>query len=743
MNTPIGSDVARVDGRLKVTGAARYTADHPVDRAAAAHVVVSAIARGRVRAMHVDEARRQPGVIAVYTPLAPLPIHAAPGFGENYAPLQDREVRFRGQIIGLVVAETAEQARDAAARVTVEYEEAPARTSLSAGLPGLPSPGMSPDGPSPNPTLLAPGVDTIDDALRASAVVVETTVEQEAQSHVAMEPHGITAVWQGDDLTVYSGSQAPQMYAMLLATRIGIPPDRVRVVSPFVGGGFGSRVPVWSEAALAAVAARELARPVRLALTREQSIVLSGHRPMMTQRVRLGADRDGTLNAVSHESAAELPAVGGWPEIPATETTGVLYRTRNLAIDQRLVTMDTPPTWAMRAPNEAPGAFALETAMDELAVALDMDPLELRLRNYTTTVPSSGQAWTSKRLDECYRIGAERFGWEDRDPVPGSRVDGDWLVGVGMASAVYPAHAEPWPVRMQLRDSGTVVVSASTPDIGTGTYTVASIVASDALGVPIERVTAELGDSALPASAPAAGSRAAGALAPAIQSTSRVLIAALLDLAVRTEGSPFRGLDPSALTYREGRVEAGADSASFAELLGMARLPAVEATTPVAEPSAARLAAHGFGAHFCEVRVNRFTGEPRVSRFTSVFDVGRVLSARTARSQFVGAVVFGIGGALLEANPVEESGRFAAGNLGDYLVAVNADVPPIDVTWLDYSDTAFSATGARGLGELGTVGSAAAVGNAVFNATGIRVRDLPITLDKLIGRGETGALHRV
>ncbi|XKK38953.1 molybdopterin-dependent oxidoreductase [Nocardiopsis sp. ARC36] len=240
MSTPIGSDVARVDGRLKVTGAARYTADHPVDRAAAAHVVVSAIARGRVRAMHVDEARRQPGVIAVYTPLAPLPIHAAPGFGENYAPLQDREVRFRGQIIGLVVAETAEQARDAAARVTVEYEEAPARTSLSAGLPGTPSPGMSPDGPSPNPTLLAPGVVTIDDALRASAVVVETTVEQEAQSHVAMEPHGITAVWQNDDLTVYSGSQAPQMYAMLLATRIGIPRTGSGWSAPSSAGASGA-----------------------------------------------------------------------------------------------------------------------------------------------------------------------------------------------------------------------------------------------------------------------------------------------------------------------------------------------------------------------------------------------------------------------------------------------------------------------------------------------------------------------
>lgn len=733
MSTPIGSDVARVDGRLKVTGAARYTADHPVDRPLHGHVVISSIARGRLRAMNVDAARAAPGVVAVHTPFAPLRLYPGPpGFGENYVPLQDREVRFRGQIIGLVVAETPEQARDAAALITATYDEAPARTSLSAGLPGVPSPGRDPEGPSPNPTVLAPGVRTIDAALRASAVVVDSTLHQEPQSHVPMEPHGTTAVWQHDHLTVYSGSQIPPLYAATVAARIGTPPDRVRVISTFVGGGFGARVPAWSEAALAAAAARALGRPVRLTLTREQSMILTGHRPVLTQRVRLGADRDGTLNAVSHQSFAEMPAVGGWPLIPATETTGALYRTRNLALDQRLVPMDTPATWAMRGPNEMPGAFALETAMDELAVTLGMDPVELRLRNEATTVPATGQAWTSRRLADCYRIGAERFGWAHRNRAAGARVEGDWLIGTGMASAIYPAHSEPGAVRMQLRDTGQVVVSASTPDIGTGAYTMVSIVASDALGVPMERVTAELGDSSLPLGAPSVGSRAAGILAPAIQSAARAAITALTELAVRTVGSPFEGRDPAGLTYREGRIEGGTDSASFADLLGVARQPAVEVMTPQQAPQNSNLAAHGFGAHFCEVRVHRHTGEPRVNRFTSVFDVGRVLSARTARSQLVGGIVFGIGGALLENNPLEENGRFAAGNLGDYLVAVNADIPPIDVTWLDYTDTAFSSAGARGLGELGTVGSAAAVANAVFDATGIRVRDLPVTLDKLI-----------
>ena len=733
MSTPIGSDIGRVDGRLKVTGAARYSADHPLDRVAHAHVVVSAISRGRVRSMNVDDARGAPGVLAVYTPFAaPRLYPVAHIMVENYAVLQDPQVRFRGQVIGVVVAETPEQARDAAALVTAEYDETPARTSLSAGLPGVPVFPLQ-EGAPVNPTVLAPGVASIDAALSASAVVVDAAFTQQPQSHVPIEPQNTTAVWQNDHLTVYSGCHVPPLFALMLATRVGVTPDRVRVISTFVGGGFGSKVPAWSDAALAAVAARELGRPVRLVLTREQSMTLAGHRPLITQRVRLGADRDGTLNALSHDSAAEMSAVGGWPTAPAAQTSGVLYRTRNLAMDQRLVELDTPATRAMRAPDEAPGAFALETAMDELAVALGMDPVELRLRNEPTTVPVTGQAWTSRRMADCYRIGAERFGWADRNPVPGARVEGDWSIGVGMASAVYPAHATPTQVRMRMRDDGNVVVSASTPDLGTGTYTMVSIVASDALGVPIAQITPELGDSSLPLGGAAVGSRGTSMLAPAIQTAAQALITALTDLAVQTTGSPFHGRDPATLTYRQGRIEAGADSASFAELLAMARMPAVEVTPPTPTPQAESLAANGFGAHFCEVRVNRFTGEIRVNRFTSVFDVGRVISARTARSQLVGGIVFGIGGALLEANPIEEDGRFASGNLADYLVAVNADIPAIDVSWLDYSDTAFSSAGARGLGELGNVGSSAAVGNAVYNATGSRVRDLPITLDTLIG----------
>ncbi|WP_410641750.1 xanthine dehydrogenase family protein molybdopterin-binding subunit [Amycolatopsis sp. lyj-346] len=731
MSTPLGADVARVDGRLKVTGGARYAADHWAadwaGRLAHAHVVLATVGRGTIRAMNVDAASRAPGVLAVYTPFNPLRLYAA-SRGETYAPLQDRDVRFRGQVIGLVVAGTLEQAREAAALVSTEYDVAPARTSLAAGMPGAPAGGVP---PAP---VLAPGVASIDDALRASAVTVDVTVTQQPQSHIAMEPHSTTAVWQDDHVTVYSGCQGPANYAAALAERLGVNVANIRVISPFVGGGFGSRVIVWGDGMLAAAAARALGRPVKLTLTREQVFVLTGHRPAVEQRVRLGASRDGVLNAVSHQCHSEMPAAGGWNERPASETAGVLYRTPNLAIDERLVPLDTPATWAMRAPNEAPGMFALETAMDELAVALGMDPVELRLRNYATTVPGTGRTWTSKRLDECYRVGAERFGWGRRSTVPGSRIDGEWLVGTGMATAIYPANRSDVPVRVTLRNDGTALVATATPDLGTGTYTMATIVASDALGIPPARVVVQLGDSALPAGSAAVGSRAAGSVAPMIQAAARSLTGELVTLAVRTERSPFHGFDPASLTYRRGSVEGHGRAVSFGELIDLAGLPGIESTTQGAPaPGPGALVAHGFGAHFCEVRVNRFTGEPRVSRFTTIVDVGQVISARTTRSQLVGGVVFGIGGALLETNPVEENtGRLAAANLADYLVAVNADIPRIDVGWIDYADTAFSTTGARGLGELAAVGSAAAVGNAVFNATGIRVRDLPITLDKLL-----------
>ncbi|AQA04642.1 hypothetical protein BVC93_21950 [Mycobacterium sp. MS1601] len=729
MTTPLGANISRVDGRVKTTGVARYPADYQEPGMAHAVLVTSTIGLGRITAMDTDAAAAAPGVVAVYTPFAPLRLEPADpsGLGENYRPLQDQEVRFRGQAIGVVVADTFEHARDAAAMITTSYEERTPRTSLADAGPGVTMPAEV----SGTTTVLAPGVGTIDTALQDSAVTIDITVSQQAQHAAAMEPHASLAFWDGDQLTIYTGTQFPGRAVVGLTGALGIQPDQLRVISTYVGGGFGSRVLPWSDATLAAAAARELNRPVRLLLSRTQVFSVVGHRSAVRQRIRLGANADGTLNAVSHESDSAHPAVGGWPMRTASETSAVLYRTPNLHVDQRQVTLDIPPTWAMRAPNEAPGAFAIETAMDELAVATGVDPVELRLRNYATVVPGTDRRWTSKRLDECYRVGAARFGWNRRSAAPATNRDGQWLVGMGMATAIYPAagRAEN-AVRVRFRDDGTVLVQSGTMDIGTGSATALAIVVADALGLPMDRVVVEVGDTALPPGAGAVGSRATGSLAPTARTAARAAAAQLVEAAGTDPNSPLAE-SGTPVTYEAGVLRSATAELPFADLLrglGRTEIEATHADENIMIP----YAAHGFGAHFCEVRVNTFTGETRVSRFTSVVDIGRVINAKTARSQVVGGVIFGIGHALLEANPIEPDGRMAAANLADYVVPVNADVPFIDAVCLDGDDPDFSEVGARGVGELGTVGSAAAIGNAVFNATGIRIHDLPIHPEDLL-----------
>ncbi|WP_345075150.1 xanthine dehydrogenase family protein molybdopterin-binding subunit [Phytohabitans flavus] len=726
---------------MKVTGAAPYAADYPISNVAHAYVVTSTIGRGQILEMDTTAARAAPGVLAVYNPdnnlglLAP-PAGPPPGIVENYAPLQDREVRYRGQAIAVVVAESFEQARDAAALVTTTYREATPNTSLEANSPGVPAVGP-PGFPPLNFTVLAPGVASIDAALADSAVVVEATFHQPIQHHIGMEPHASIAEWNADQsrVTVHTGSQTPMNCRQLIAARLGIPPQAVHVVTPYVGGGFGSRVMAWNDAILAAGAARKLGRPVKLVLTREQVFTMVGHRGQVNQTIRLGASRSGVLNVLSHDCDSELPAVGGWPTLPAHDTSDALYKTPNLHIGQRFVSLDLPPTWAMRGPNEAPGAFALETAMDELAVATGVDPVELRLRNYATVMPGAGRPWSSKHLDDCYRIGARRFGWSARRAKPRSRTDGQWLIGMGMATAIYPTNQWPAAAKVELRHDDTAVVSTATSDLGTGALTVLAITCADSLGIPLRKVTPQLGDSTLPPGATAAGSGATTSSVPAIQAAAADVIRALVQLAVTEPRSPWHGAAARDLTYENGRLHGGGLSMTFGRLLTTVGRSGIEATqqTQLDTEVAEQYELHSFGAHFCEVRVNCFTGEPRVTRFTTVVDAGRIVNAQATRSQLVGGVIFGIGQALLEDNPLElGTGRLAAANMADYMVPVNADIPDIDVHWLDRPDPYIGGLGTRGLGELGTVGSAAAVGNAIFNATGIRRRDLPITLDKLL-----------
>ncbi|WP_422769098.1 xanthine dehydrogenase family protein molybdopterin-binding subunit [Plantactinospora sp. WMMC1484] len=728
--------VNRVDGRLKVTGAARYAADQPAEGIAHGYLLLSTVARGSIRALDVTAAEASPGVLAVYTPFRPLELLGSGtpfSVGHSWLPLQDAEVHYHGQAIGLVVAETFEQARDAAALVRADYETRPAAVSFPDGIPGATDPGPIIGEPA-RLEFLADGVGSIDEALAASEVTVSGSYGQPGKHHSAMEPHACVATWQDGALTLHTGTQSASLTVGAMAAALGVGTAQVRVVSPHVGGGFGNKVATWAHPLLAAAAARALGRPVKVVLTREQTFTITGNRSAVRQTVTLGARRDGTLVAVKHQVWSSQSASGGIFESSAHTTSRYLYRTENLHLDQKIVTLDVPPPTWMRAPGQESGSFALESALDELATELRMDPVELRLRNYATVYPGRNVPWSSKHLDRCYRIGAERFGWARRNPVPGAVVRGEWLVGMGMATANYPGERFPASVQVRFRADGDVTVSSATADLGTGMWTVLAVLGAEALGLPVARIRSELGDSTLAANIGSFGSASTASTGPAVTAAAEAATTELITLAVTDERSPLYGVPAGDVRYERGELVAPDRRVAFGDLLRTVGSEGVEATGSSAPgPEHGQHAFTSFGAHFCEVRVNRWTGEPRLSRITTVVDGGTIINAKTARSQIIGAVVFGIGHALLEGAVVEpESGRIANGTFADYLLPVNADVPPVDVHFLNEPDLLFNPLGARGIGELGTVGVAAAIGNAVYNATGRRIRELPITLDRLL-----------
>jgi xanthine dehydrogenase YagR molybdenum-binding subunit len=724
---PIGQAVSRVDGRDKVTGAATYAADHRLDGLAYGYLVTSTVAKGTVTAMDTGAALAAPGVLAVYTPFNPLKLFAYTQNqnDENAPPLQSTAVRYHGQVVGLVVAETFEQARDAASLVSVSYDAQPPAASFSAGIPGAVPSGAPTD-------VLVPGVATIDDALAASAVTVSATYTTAPVNHNAMEPHATVAAWTGDYLTIYTVTQGVLLVVSRLATTLGIDAAKIHVINPYVGGGFGNKWGNWAQAPLTAAAARALGRPVKTVLTREQTFTVVGHRPASSQTVSLGAAADGTLTAIKHDGISSKSTAAYY-----SESTGGIslttYACPNIHVSRQVVLLDTPPTTIMRAPSEATGSFALESALDELAGKLGMDPLEVRLRNNATAAPNGGKPYSSKHLDECYRVGAQRFGWSRRNPTPGAVVDGDWLVGMGTATASFAASRAQSTVKVRLHADGTATVCGTGADLGTGQSTVFAILGADGLGIPVDRVRPEIGDSALPHAVNAGGSTSTSANGPAVQAAVDAVKTALIQFAVQTDGSPFHGMDPATVRYDSGNLLADDLSMSFGALLTGLDVPGVEATATSLKNGRTDYAFRSFGAHFCEVRVHRWTGEPRVSRMTCVVDAGTIVNAKTAHSQIFGALLMGMGQALLEDTRLEpDTGRVANGNLASYLVPVHADAPAFDVHFLDYPDTLLSPLGARGIGELGIVGAAGAIANAVYNATGRRVRDLPITLDKLL-----------
>ncbi|WP_406431148.1 xanthine dehydrogenase family protein molybdopterin-binding subunit [Streptomyces sp. NBC_00631] len=743
MSSPIiGTSLTRVDGAAKVTGRADYAADAAAPGMAHGALVLSTVARGTVHAMDTAAAERAEGVLAVYSPFNPLKLHrikttADLSFvGQFWLPLQDDKVRYYGQIIGLVVAETYEQARYAASLIHPDYRTEPARTSFTDGLARAVPPPVPVHFEDSQVDIVTAGLGSVDEAIDTAPVTVSVTYTQPPQVPLALEPHAVLASWEEGTLTLRLGSQSPLGHALAAAETLGLAMDQVRVLSPHVGGAFGGKLYVWPHPLLTAAAARELDRPVRTVLTQEQVFSVVGHRSAVSQTVTLGAERDGTLVALKHDAVSSLSLSGVIYETAAHTTSRYTYRCPNIHVGQTVVPLDSPPTTWVRAPGEAPGSFALESAMDELATELGLDPIDLRMRNYATVFPGRGVPWSSKHLDECYRVGAERFGWQPRTgPRQPAGEEDDWLVGTGMAGATYPGQLLPITAAgVRLTAAGTAAVSSAAADPGTGMRTVLAMVCADDLGIPVDRVEAHLGDSALPLNYGAFASMGTASTTAAVRSATVAVRRQLVELAVGEPDSPFHGLPEDAVTYAEGRLVSGELNVGFGELLTLLGRDSLD-SPGLAMPGAERLrfAIHSFAAHFCEVRVHRSTGEVRLNRWTTVVDGGRIINRKTARGQIVGGVMFGIGQALLEGLRAEpETGRFANGNLADYVVPVHADMPGFDVHFLDHPDTNFSPLGARGIGELGTVGTAAAIGNAVFNATGRRVRDLPITVDKLI-----------
>ncbi|MFF1508496.1 xanthine dehydrogenase family protein molybdopterin-binding subunit [Streptomyces sp. NPDC058326] len=685
------ADAVRRDARQKVTGTARYAAEHTPPGCVHAVPVPAAVARGRVTAVHADEVLRRPGVLAV------LSHENAPRLGEaedgTLALLQDDRVPHRGWYVALVVADTPENARAAADGLRIEYAEEDHDPGPPAGHPGLRVPEEANGG---QPGLRERG--DFDAAFAASAVRVDATFTMTAQHNHPMEPHASTAWWDGGELTVYDSSQGSTTVRDVLAQLLKVPGDRVTVVSAYVGGGFGSKGTPRPQVVLAAMASRHLGRPVRVVLPRRELASVVGHRAPTVQRVRIGADADGVIGALAHEVVTQTSTVREFVEQAAVPAR-VMYTSPHSRTSHRVVALDVPsPSW-MRAPGEASGMYALEAAMDELAVATGVDPVELRLRNEPATEPDSGRPFSSRNVAECLRQGARLFGWADRDPRPGVRRSGDRLTGTGVASSTYPYLLEPSTASAHAAPDGSHVVRLNATDIGTGARTVLARIAAEALGAAASSVRVELGSSALPTAPLAGGSSGTSSWGWAVHKACTALAGML-----RAHAGP---LPPEGLTARADTTEEAGRESPYAR--------------------------HAFGAQFAEVEVDAVTGEVRVRRLLGVFAAGRVLSPHTARSQFIGGMTMGLGMALTEGSTLDPAfGDFAERDLASYHVPVCADVPAVEARWLDEEDPHLNPMGSKGIGEIGIVGTAAAIANAVHHAVGVRLRDLPLTPDRLL-----------
>ncbi len=719
----IGQPISRADGRRKVTGAARYTADLAVPGATHAAIVHSTIAKGRTLSIDTAAAERAPGVLAVLTPhntprMNRLPWSHLRPQGQTYLPLQDDKIHYAGQPVAVVVAETRDQAAYAGTLIAIDYE---------IGRPVVFSPPMARDAVDPPQRMwpLASSIGDAETAIANAAVRIDGAYTMPDRHHNPMEPHTTLAVW-GDDgtLTLYDSTQMVIGTKKLVSLVLGLPEEKINVVCEFLGGGFGGKSWSWPHTLLAALASKAVNRPVFLQAATVQSIAL-------------GAGCDGTVAGLRHDSVNPTSVFDDYVEYAAMASRHLWRASGGIATSHKVVYVNRNSPVVLRAPMEAQGHFALESAMDDLAYATGVDPVALRLRNDTDTDPYSGRPFSTRALRQCLTEGAARFGWDKRSPQPRSMRDGRTLIGQGVAAAIFTHWRWPGKARVTLDATGAALVEAAAHDIGTGTYTTMAQVAADALGLPPDKVVVRLGDTRLPESHPAIGSSTAANATAAVLLAAQAARDKAIDLALTGRDAPFAGAAPGDVTVADGTLSLARTNRNitYSELLGRNGLGSLVGDGDYApvEEAAGPKAIFSFSAVFAEVRVDPDLGIVRLNRFVGAYDAGRILNPKTARSQAVGGIIWGVGQALLEQSETDPAlARFMNRNYSGYLVPTNADIPALDVLFVGGFDEEASPLGAKGLGELTAVSVAPAIANAVYHATGKRVRDLPIAMEKLL-----------
>ncbi|WP_348760417.1 xanthine dehydrogenase family protein molybdopterin-binding subunit [uncultured Salinisphaera sp.] len=730
-NDIIGAAKPRIDGPDKLSGRARYAADHYPANLTYAYGVFSNIAAGKITDIDVSKAKQQPGVIEIFHHGNFPKLHRSPSnfaqqnkVDEPRLPFEDNNVYYGGQFVAMVVADTFENARNAAYFVDVSYQESEPVTSLTQALKkGAPKQAKS--------SRHVRG--DADSAFSSAPHQVDAIYTTPVETHNPMEMHATTAYWNDGDLTFYEASQGVVFAKNTIAAVFGINPARVDARAPYIGSGFGSKLWIWPNAVAATAASRELGRPVQLVVPRAQMFTTTGHRPATHQNIKLGADANGKLQAIVHDSVNSTSFVGHYVETCGSVTKS-LYDCDNVRVTHATAQVNQGTPTSMRAPGAAPGLFALESAIDELAEKIGMDPLALRKANYTETDGSKGLPFSSIHLMECYERGAKAFGWDKRNPEVGSMKNGNEILGWGVAACNWEALKRDCNARVALRADGRAFVSCATQDIGTGTYTIVAQTAADVLGLPLDKIEVELGDSAYPSGPLSGGSWASASALPAIHAAAKKAADQLKGYAVE-EGAVFADADPEKITLADGKLSMdGGDSVAFVDVLQQRKVAEAFGEAYTSGATGDEYSFRSFGAHFVEIAWDPGISRLRVNRVVSAIDCGQIINSKTASNQVEGAIAMGIGMALFEQTEYDHrSGMPVNNNYAEYLVPTHADYPEdVNVLLLDYPDYKFNDLGLRGIGEIGITGMAAAVANAVYHATGKRVRDLPIRIEDLM-----------